>query len=143
MTKLFYTIALAFALLITFAPAHASEPQDEDEKIVLDSDTLGAVTIDTPPEYPGGTEKMYEFLCKNIVYPKKCSRKGIEGRVVVEFRVFEDGTLGDFGIANSVHPLLDAEALRLVKLFPNWIPGEHEGKKINVLYSLPITFKLE
>ena len=45
-------------------------------------------------------------------------------------------------VERSVHPLLDAEALRVIKRMPKWKPGKVNGEPVNVKYRLPITFKL-
>ena len=85
-----------------------------------------------------------KFIQENIRYPKKAIKKGIEGRVICQFTIKKDGSISteNITIIRSPHKLLNKEAIRLIKNMPKWKPGMHEGKKVNVLFALPITFKL-
>lgn len=54
----------------------------------------------------------------------------------------ENGKVVEPKVVRSVHPLLDAEAIRIVKMMPDWIPGKQKGKKVSVYYYVPINFRL-
>lgn len=95
------------------------------------------------PEFPGKEQALYQFIANNVHYPKECRKKSIEGKVFVKFKVGNDGLVSDCSILRSVHPLLDAEALRVVSSLPKWNPGRQEGKPVTVMYTLPISFKLQ
>jgi TonB family protein len=95
------------------------------------------------PEFPGGPESLMKFIAENIEYPLVAKEKGIAGRVYVQFVVLSDGKIGEVTILRGVDPLLDAEAIRVIKKFPMWKPGKQNGKFVNVLYTLPVNFKLE
>lgn len=95
------------------------------------------------PEYEGGIPALMNFLGTNMKYPVEAQKKKIEGRVIVSFVVEKDGSLSDYKIVRSIDPLLDAEALRVVKLQKKWKPGYEKGKPVRVQYTLPITFKLK
>lgn len=99
--------------------------------------------IEKQPEFPGGLPGYAEFFKKNMKYPAECEENGISGRVLVKFTVDEKGAIVDPFILKSAHPLLDAEALRLVKAMPKWTPGEDGGKPTAVKYVLPVTFMLQ
>ena len=86
--------------------------------------------------YPGGKQALLEFLRQNVNYPEHAIKDSIEGRVVVGFVITTDGSITEPKVVRSVHPLLDAEALRVVNLMPKWEPGSLSQ------YNLPITFKL-
>lgn len=96
------------------------------------------------PEFPGGLSKFMEFLNLNINYPEWEKRQKIEGRVFVTFVVEKDGSTSTFQVARmppgSIN--LGNEAVRVLRLMPNWIPGKIEGKKVRVSYAVPILFKL-
>lgn len=94
------------------------------------------------PEYPGGLQALMQFLGDNITYPDECVKNKIQGRVIVRFTVFKDGMVGNIKTTNPVHPLLDAEAMRVVSIMPRWTPGSLDGVPVNVWYSLPVSFKL-
>ena len=106
------------------------------EKIV-DMDML-----DDIPAFPGGDTELYNFLQTNLVYPKEAINKGIEGIVMVNFVVNKNGAITDVYAQKSPHKLLSAEAIRVVKLMPKWLPGKQNGKPVNVRFILPIEFKL-
>lgn len=95
------------------------------------------------PEFPGGQEALMEYLEKNLNYPEKLQEKGITGTVYVTFVVNKNGGIEDVRVLRSLHPLLDKEAVRVVKSMPKWKPGEQRGKKVNIQYNLPIRFSLD
>ena len=79
---------------------------------------------------------------QNIIPPSLAVSKPIEGRVVVGFVIDTDGSITEPKVVRSVHPLLDAEALRVVKLMPKWEPGYQGDSVVRVRYNLPIFFKM-
>jgi TonB family protein len=95
------------------------------------------------PEYPGGTIALFEFLGNNLKYPERAKEQKIEGKVYVQFTVDSDGNVVDVSILRGIGGGCDEEAMRVVKLMHNWIPGEQDGKKVNVQYNLSINFTLE
>lgn len=98
---------------------------------------------DELPSYPGGESAMFKFLIDNIVYPPEAEDKNIEGRVVVQFVVEADGKVAFAKVGRPIHPLLDAEALRVVSLMPAWTPAKKDGKAVRCGFALPVTFKLK
>lgn len=102
------------------------------------------VISETMPEFPGGQYALFKFISKNLNYPKDAKKKGIQGKVMVQFIVEKDGTIGDIRIIRSVSPDLDKEAIRVFSLptMPKWKPGTSDGEPVRVRYSVPITFKL-
>ena len=84
------------------------------------------------PKFPGGESGMMKFLTENVKYPKEALDKGITGRVLVEFVVERDGSINDVKIMKSVDPILDNEAIRIVKAMPKWEPGTMNGKAVRV-----------
>lgn len=98
--------------------------------------------VEEQPLFPGGMDKMAEFLQANIKYPALCKKEGIQGRVVVQFVVNKDGSICDAKVVKSAHPQLDAEAIRVISSMPRWIPGKQKGKNVRVRYTLPVHFRL-
>lgn len=94
------------------------------------------------PYFPGGTPAVLNYLSKNIVYPAQAVTDKIEGKVVLQFTITKKGRIKDVEVIKSAHPLLDAEAVRVLERMPKWVPGKKDGKPINVKYALPVTFKL-
>lgn len=105
---------------------------------------LGELLVDpiVQPEFPGGMKKMYKFIDKEMRYPKAARAQRKEGKVYVEFVIEEDGRLVEHRVRRGVDPELDAEALRVTKLMPNWIPASLDGKPVRARFVLPIAFRL-
>lgn len=98
---------------------------------------------DVFPEYPGGINGLMSFISSNIVYPPSAVDMDIKGKVVVRFVVDKEGNVSDPEVVSSVHPLLDAEAIRVVSLLKGFTPGEKNGEKVKTWYTLPINFRLQ
>ncbi len=114
----------------------------EEEEAKPDDDGCFRI-VEQMPEFPGGQDALFEFLSKKIAYPKQAIVENIQGTVYVSYIVEKDGQLNNFKLERSAHPLLDEEALRVVKLMPNWKPGKQRGKAVRVAYTIPVKFKLE
>lgn len=99
--------------------------------------------IDQMPEFPGGISAYIDYMGKNLNYPAECEEKGVQGRVLVSVVIDEKGNVTHPKVLNSAHPLLMAEALRVVKMMPQWTPGKNEGKETAVTYVIPVTFRLQ
>ena len=100
------------------------------------------LVVEEQPMFPGGMEEMMKFLQKEIKYPKEAMDKKIQGRVIVQFVVNKDGSICEDTVVKSVDPLLDAEALRVVRSMPNWTPGKQKGDPVRVRFTLPVSFRL-
>jgi len=94
------------------------------------------------PEPAGGFAAMYAFLKSNLAYPEIPRINGIGGQVWVEFVVEKDGGISNVKVLAGVHPELDKEAVRVVKMLPKWTPGEQLGKPVRCLYRIPIKFTI-
>lgn len=147
-------LSIIFLCCATGAVAQVNEPNSvQVTEIVLVKDTpdtlangetvYEAVDAADMPQFPGGNNAMYSFLGSNIQYPSEAAENEIQGKVIIKFVVKADGSIGATEIVKSVHPALDAEAERLVKLMPKWTPGRHNGKPVNVWFTLPVNFKLQ
>lgn len=95
------------------------------------------------PEFVGGEEALYEFLAKEMKYPKDALKKEKSGTVLIEFVVNVDGTISDVKALTSLFPSLDKEAIRVIQKMPKWIPGEQDGKKVKCYFNIPIRYTLK
>ncbi|MFV0483405.1 MAG: energy transducer TonB [Bacteroidales bacterium] len=95
------------------------------------------------PEFPGGYPALQKWLSNEVKYPVVAQENGVQGRVVVQFVVWKDGTVKDATILRGVDPALDKEALRVVSKMPAWKPGRQGGRAVNCRFQCPITFKLQ
>ena len=99
--------------------------------------------VEEMPQFPGGAAALMQYLSKNIRYPEEAHKNNIQGRVIVNFIVETDGSITEAKVTRSIHPLLDAEALRVINAMPKWNPGMQGGKPVRVKYTVPVTFKLQ
>ena len=132
-------------------PAQVEEGDTVNEEalnsLVVPTDSLEANIFfgdvqEVQPAFPGGNGALRDYLSRNIVYPEQARKDSVEGRVVVSFVIEKDGSITKPAVVRSLHPLLDAEALRVVAAMPKWSPGMTMGKKVEVKYNLPVSFKL-
>ena len=120
------------------------EASDGDEMLVAMPVARVIVSdVSRNPEFPGGRDAMDVWLSSHLKYPAAAKRMGIEGKVVVAFRVDEKGGISETTILESLHRLCDREAVRLVESMPDWIPGERNGKKSSVECSITVPFDLQ
>lgn len=120
--------------------AEQAIPQPKNDLQITDSDSGISETM---PSFPGGTQAMYKWVAQHLKYPDFAAYKKIKGRVLVKFAILSDGSIGETQIAHSVHPDLDAEAVRLVKAMPKWNPGMIEGEPVSMWHTLPVTFNIQ
>lgn len=124
------TVRISSELVVTDVP----------QKVTESGETF--TVVEQMPAYPGGMGECLKFLAAQIKYPEEAVKAGVQGRVIAQFTVRKDGTLSDLKILRSIHPALDAEALRVIALMPKWQPGMQRGEAVNVRYTIPVSFSL-
>ena len=116
--------------------SYAPQPKAEEQGEVFQ-------TVEEAAMFPGGMEAMMKYLQENIKYPEQAKNNGVQGRVIVQFVVNKDGSISNDTVVRSVDPMLDAEAIRVVRNMPNWTPGKQKGEAVRVRFTLPVTFRLD
>jgi len=125
-------ILFILILLLSFTNLFS---QDFDTTLVEDKPTEDVFqSVQKMPTFPGGVLKMNEFINKNIL------KNSAQGFVYVHFIITDKGLIQNVIVDKGLNELSNKEAIRIVKLMPNWIPGEQNGKKVNVCYYLKIKF---
>ena len=104
--------------------------------------TFDGVDATCPPQFPGGDAALISFLKANINYPPKAAQDKVEGKVIVQFVVKKTGKIDDVKVLRSVSKDLDDEAVRVVKMMPDFVPGKQNGETIDMPYTIPVSFKL-
>jgi TonB family protein len=84
-----------------------------------------------------------EYIAKNIRYPAGGECYAFQARVICQFVVEPDGSITNAKVVRGVDPYADSDALRVISSMPKWIPGEQDGKKVRVRYTLPVNFRLQ
>ena len=112
------------------------EPKPEPEKIFT--------AVEQKAQYPGGEAELLKWISSNIQYPTMAQEEGIQGRVVVQFVVEKDGSIGQVKVARGKHQLLDKEAVRVVKsIKKKFVPAKQNGNTVRSWFTLPVNFKLQ
>ena len=114
--------------------------------ILINGDSLNIASnslVEEIPSFSGGERALQQFLARTIRYPVEAQQNGIMGKVFAKYIVEPDGSISNVRIEKGVHPLLDAEAIRVVKLMPKWKPGRQKGEAVRVSYTVPINFVIQ
>ena len=115
-----------------------SETKTENSEIIPYS------LVETKPTFLGRDAASFsQWVSEHLSYPEEARNHGVSGRVTVQFTVKSDGSVSDVSVVRGVDPLLDKEAIRVVRSSPKWTPGIHEGKRVSVIYQFPIIFQLK
>ncbi|MBQ3895624.1 MAG: energy transducer TonB [Paludibacteraceae bacterium] len=123
-------------LLMTVSYATAQEEDNNDAEDAV-------YTPEKGPEFPGGDQALFKFLSSNLKYPSDAKKDSIQGRVICRFTIDTDGSITDIRVLRSVHPSLDAEAVRVLSAMPKWTPAETDGKKTKCKFVFPVVFKMD
>ncbi|WP_455630512.1 TonB family protein, partial [Parabacteroides sp.] len=126
-------VAVKYTVPITF---RLKSPVEETKEETL-------TVVDVMPQYPGGDRELLKFIAQSIKYPTDAQEAGVQGRVICSFVVDKKGNIVEPKIIRGIDPSLDAEALRVIGMMPRWTPGRQDGKTVRVLYTVPITFRLQ
>jgi len=126
---------------------------------IAESETTVYIEADKMPLFPGcdqglpyeelrecSNKKLLQYIYTNIKYPEAARTAEIEGMVLVKFIVSEYGFPHSIEIIKNPGGGLDQEVSRMLTKMSNdieWIPGEKDGKKVSVEFTLPVKFKLQ
>ena len=116
---------------------HSQLPVKEEERI-----SEVCTVPEQLPEFPGGVSAMLAYVAQHLKYPEQAIRDSVQGVVQLRFVVLENGSIGKVQIIKSLESHCDAEAKRVVKSLPRFIPGKQQGKAVRVWYTLPIRFMI-
>ncbi len=125
-------VSLLFGFLLIAALGYAQPKQPTTTYLYLNVDKI--------PRFEGGFNALGSFLSKNIRYPDKTMEA--QGSVLVSFVVLKNGCITNIVVERSFSKVFDEEAKRVISKMPKWVPGELNGKKVNVKLYFPIDFTL-
>ncbi len=148
-------VNVQFNLPVKFQISDTTPDQEPETKGNKDSNILRIA--EQMPRFPGCEEieggpeakkkcadqRMLEFVYQNIKYPEAARDAGIEGTVIVQFTIDQNGNIRDSKVVREIGGGCGTEALRIVEAMPDgWTPGRQDGKAVAVQYNLPLRFKL-
>lgn len=133
MKKIF---SIAFLMFSVFCFGQDTKGTIKVKKVEVDT---------TMAEFPGGIQAMGNFVQSNLTYPDSAIQNGLSGTCYISFVVNEDGTMSNLRVVRGVKdcPICDQEAIRVIKMMPNFKPGMKDGVPVKVTYNIPINFRLK
>lgn len=131
---------LMMTVMETFAQQKSSPQKETDDNKVYK-------VVEHLPYFRSDTswidvKAILDFVSEHIQYPKDALEAEKQGTVICEFVINKDGSISEIKVKRGLYPSLDKEAVRVIGSFPKWHPGKQEGKKVRVLYTLPIVFRI-
>ena len=99
--------------------------------------------VEQMPVFPGGEQALLAYVASHVKYPEIAKEQDVQGIVQLRFVVLENGSIGDVQVIKSLESHCDAEAKRVVKSLPRFVPGKQQGKAVRVWYTLPIRFQIQ
>jgi TonB family protein len=148
-------VAFVFPVKFSLQETEKAEPAEEviptekikqDEPVAKEEIPEGEIffIVEDMPIFPHDSlesiDAFRKYVMDHLIYPSEAGEKGIEGKVFVQFVVDKSGDVTNVKIVKGAGPLLDAEAIRVIKSSPQWIPGKQRGKEVNVAFTFPIMF---
>lgn len=111
-------------------------------QLSLEQKPVDYLVVEVLPEYPGGPVEFMKWLTKNLRYPAEAIRKKVQGKVVAQFIVNDDGSITELKIIKSLNAACDQEALRVLRMMPKWKPGLQNDKPCRTMVAIPIVFRM-
>ena len=131
----------------TEVPTKLDQPDDQltaQSPVATDmaDNPLNFRIVEQLPEFPGGMVAFMKWITKNLRYPPEAQNQKLQGKVLVSFIIGTDGTVSEIKVVKKLHPLLDNEAVRVMKMMPRWKPGKDKGKPCLTYFCIPVNFVL-
>lgn len=136
-----YKIILFLSLIIVNFNLYG---QDDSTEIGCcgDLSKMYFVFAEEMPSFPGGFDELEKFISNSIIYPEEAKNKLLVDTVYVNFCIYKNGAIKEAKVLKGKYEILNNEALRLLKIMPNWEPAKNGGKPFCFSYILPIKFVL-
>ena len=142
MLKHLLIVAMLSSMTATLS---AQNNKSEQERLPVKEEERSPQVCTIPeqlPFFPGGEAALLAYVASQTKYPEQAIRDSVQGVVLLRFVVLENGRIGKVQIIRSLEPHCDAEAKRVVRSLPRFIPGKVGGKAVRVWYTLPIRFMI-
>lgn len=114
-------------------------PEEEE----IEEEAIPFQLVETKPSFMGGDANGFsKWVATRLVYPEIAKENGVQGRVMLQFRVEADGRVTNVKVIRGVEPSIDKEAVRVVSSSPKWSPGKQRDRAVPVTYTFPVYFQL-
>ena len=102
------------------------------------------IVVEEQASFQGGSVNQFrDWVTKNLKYPDIAIKKGVSGKVYVQYAVNSKGDVVDVKVVRGVDPSLDKEAIRVISSSPKWEPAKQRGTKVKQQFTIPIAFALQ
>jgi len=126
MKKILLSVITLF--IVDFASAQVTATMVDDAPYSYEE-------VEVRPEFPGGNNAFMTFISSNFQMPEY---DGNGGTLKVAFIIEIDGSVTNVNVVKDLGSGTGAEAKRVISMSPKWTSGETRGKKVRVLYEVPI-----
>jgi len=110
----------------------------------LPTDEQVFIVVEKPATFQGGDVNSFrDWVTKNLKYPDIAVKKGIAGKVYVQYAINSKGDVVDVKVVRGVDPSLDKEAIRVISSSPKWEPAKQKGTNVKQQFTIPIAFQLQ
>jgi len=152
--KLFTLVVSLFSICLGIYAQETTESADTaqplefiiEQKEVVEQESgeeAGVWFAEENAKFKGGDIANFNtWVGEHVQYPMKAAKEGISGKVIVQFSVNRVGKVCDIKVIRRVDPLLDVEAIRVIKSSPDWEPAKQSGKAVKQNFTIPIFFNL-
>lgn len=138
-------LMLGMYVLVGFTETSTQRHKPQFHNLSINEDSVYE-DPDVMPQYPGEKGAIDVFLIEHVKYPYDDKMNGEQGLVMAQFVVEVDGSLTQIETVETKKTFgtdaMKAEAIRVVKLMPNWIPGAHKKEAVRVRYQMPFRFAM-
>ena len=118
------------------------EVEQHEDKVVQEEPVF--VVVEENATFQGGDINTFRnWVMEHTRYPESAREMGIEGKVIVQFVINSGGNVESVKVLRELDPACDAEAIKVIKSSPKWVPGKQGGKAVKQQFVLPIVFKLQ
>lgn len=128
---------------LQYKPNSGQSEQSASETADTVSSKTSQVLSGVLPSYSNnGESDMIKFVVKNIRYPRSAKENNFTGVVNVIFTVEKDGSVSNVCCYKRVHPMLDKEAIRVIKMLRFDEPGYQDDKPVRTSMTIPVRYSL-
>ncbi len=121
-------------------PPYVPKPSAPQEQYVDPDEPF--IIVEQMPQFPGGEGELLKFLSRNITYPQIAREANIQGNVYAQFVIEKNGKVSGVKILRGIGGGCDEEAMRVLRMMPDWSPGRQRGIPVRVAFNIPVSFKL-
>lgn len=114
-------------------------PEEEE----IEEEAIPFQLVEQKPSFRGGDANQFsKWVNERLVYPEIAKENGVQGKVMIQFTVENDGRVTNVRVLRGVDPSIDKEAVRVVSSSPKWTPGKQRDRAVRVTYTFPVIFQL-